>query len=321
MQWFIKFLLAIVILLLLLLGGKGRTLWGDVVSRLVSSQQMSQAPANARLESMVNQKSADFSQRMNTYFKKTNTYFIRFFLFKPTNHNLQSMTVKKVWNTKYLTLMRADSGRAVMRARSRRAYARRFAGAHAFLATCAQIMGALQATNPPTTTYRVWLWRNSGAQSILHWCAQIRGALSCAQGHGAHMRVDCWRACILGHLHANHGRAASYKPTSHNLQSMTVKKLWNTKYLTLMRADSGRTVMRARSRRAYARRLLARMHFSPPARKSRARCKLQTHQPQLTEYDCEETLEISGTQSILYTHARRFGARCHARKVTARICA
>jgi hypothetical protein len=42
---------------------------------------MSQAPANARLESMVNQKSADFSQRMNTYFKKTNTYFIRFFLF------------------------------------------------------------------------------------------------------------------------------------------------------------------------------------------------------------------------------------------------
>ena len=70
MQWFIKFLLAIVILLLLLLGGKGRTLWGDVVSRLVSIQQMSQAPANARLESTVNQKSADFSQRMNTYLKK-----------------------------------------------------------------------------------------------------------------------------------------------------------------------------------------------------------------------------------------------------------
>ena len=147
--------------------------------------------------------------------------------FKPTNHNLQSMTVKKLWNTKYLTLMRADSGRAVIRARSRRAY----------------------------------------------------------------MRVDCWRACILGHLRANHGRAASYKPTSHNLQSMTVKKLWNTKYLTLMRADSGRAVMNARSRRAYARRLLARMHSWPPARKSWARCKLQTHQPQLTEYDDEETLE------------------------------
>ena len=107
----------------------------------------------------------------------------------------------------------------------------------------------------------------------------------------AHMRVDCWRACILGHLRANHGSAASYKPTNHNLQSMTVKKLWNTKYLTLMRADSGRAVMRARSRRAYARRLMARMHSWPPARKSWARSKLQTHQPQLTEYDCEETLE------------------------------
>ena len=256
--------------------------------------------------------------------------------------------------------MRADSGRAVMCARSRRAYARRFAGAHAFLATCAQITGALQATDPPTTTYRVWLWRNSGAQSILHWCAQIRGALSCAQGHGAHMRVDCWHACILGHLRANHGRAASYKPTNHNLQSMTVKKLWNTRYLTLMRArsrrayarrfagahaflatcaqimgalqatnpptttyrvwlwrnsgnlwntkyltlmcaDSGRAVMRARSRRAYARRLLARMHFWPPAPKSWARCKLQTHQPQLTEYDCDES---SGTQSILHSCAQ-----------------
>ena len=120
------------------------------------------------------------------------------------------------------------------------------------------------------------------------------------------MRVDCWRACILGHLRTNHGRAASYKPTSHNLQSMTVTKAWNTKYLTLMRADSGRAVMRARSRRAYARRLLARMHSWPPARKSRARCKLQTHQPQLTEYDCEETLE----HKVSYTHARRFGTRC-----------
>ena len=146
--------------------------------------------------------------------------------------------------------------------------------AHAFLATCAQITGALQATDPPTTTYIVWLWRNSGAQSILHWCAQIRDALSCAQGHGAHMRVDCWRACILVHLRANHGRAASFKPTNHNLQGMTVKKLWNTKYLTLTRADSGRAVMRARSRRAYGRRLLARMHCWPPARKSRACCKL-----------------------------------------------
>ena len=58
-----------------------------------------------------------------------------------------------------------------------------------------------------------------------------------------------------------------------------------------MRADSGRAVMNARSRRAYARRLLARMHSWPPARKSWARCKLQTHQPQLTEYDDEETLE------------------------------
>ena len=77
------------------------------------------------------------------------------------------------------------------------------------------------------------------------------------------------------------------------------EKLCSTKYLTLMRADSGRAVMRARSRPAYARRLLARMHSWPPARmhswtparKSWARCKLQTHQPQLTEYDCEETLE------------------------------
>ena len=225
----------------------------------MSIQQISQAhnksgslPANARLESMVNQKSADFSQRMNTYFKKTNTYFIRFFLFKPTNHNLQSMTVKKVWNTKYLTLMRADSGRAVMRARSRRAYARRLlARMHSW---------------PPA--------RKS------------------------------WARCKL----------QTHQP---QLTEYEVKKLWNTKYLTLMRADSGRTVMRARSQRAYARRLLARMHSWPPARKSWARCKLQTHQPQLTEYDCEESLE----QKVSYTHARRFGVRCHARKVTARICA
>ena len=67
-----------------------------------------------------------------------------------------------------------------------------------------------------------------------------------------------------------------------------------------MRADSGRAAMRARSRRAYARKLLARMHSWPPAPKSQARCKLQAHQPQLTEYNCEETLEISGTQSILH---------------------
>ena len=194
--------------------------------------------------------------------------------YKPTNHNLQSMTVKKLWNTKYLTLMQADSGRLSC-AQGHGAHMRVDCWrAHAFLATCAQITGALQATDPPTTTYRVWLWRNSGAQSILHWCAQIRDALSCAQGHGAHMRVDCWRACILGHLRANHGRAASFKPTNHNLQGMTVKKLWNTKYLTLTRADSGRAVMRARSRRAYGRRLLARMHCWPPARKSRACCKL-----------------------------------------------
>ena len=92
---------------------------------------------------------------------------------RATTYNLQSMTVKKLWNTKYLTLMHADSGRAVMRARSRRAYARRLLA----------------------------------------------------------------RTCILGHLRANHGRAASYRPTNHNLQSMTVKKLWSTKYLTLMRAD------------------------------------------------------------------------------------
>ena len=138
------------------------------------------------------------------------------------------------------------------------------------------------------------------------------------------MRVDCWRACILGHLRANHGRAASYKPTSHNFQSMTVKKLWNTKYLTLMRADSGCAVMRARSRRAYARRLLARMHSWPPARKSWARCKLQTHQPQITEYDCEDTLsEHMGAMQhkVSYAHARRFRTRSHACKVTARICA
>ena len=69
--------------------------------------------------------------------------------------------------------------------------------------------------------------------------------------------------------------------------------------------------------RIYARRLLARMHSWPPARKSWARCKLQTHQPQLTEHDCEETLE----HKVSYTHARRFGTRCHERKVTARICA
>ena len=151
------------------------------------------------------------------------------------------------------------------------------------------ILGHLRANHGRAASYKPtnhnlqsMKWRNSGTQSILHWCAQIRGALSCAQGHSAHMRVDCWRACILGHLRANHGRAASYKPTSHNLQSMTVKKVWNRKYLTLMRADSGCAVMRARSRRAYARRLLARMHSWPPARKSRARCKLQTHQPQLT---------------------------------------
>ena len=42
--------------------------------------QSGSLPANARLESMANHKSADFSQRMNTYFKKNNTYFIRFFL-------------------------------------------------------------------------------------------------------------------------------------------------------------------------------------------------------------------------------------------------
>ena len=164
----------------------------------------------------------------------------------------------------------------------------------------------------------------SGTQSILHSCAQIRGALSCAQGHGAHMRVDCWRACIFGHLRPNHGRAASYKPTSHNLQSMTVTKAWNAKYLTLMRADSGRAVMRARSRRAYARRLLASMQSWHPARKSRARCKLQTHQPQLTEYDCEDTLsEHMGAMQhkVSYAHARRFRTRSHARKVTACICA
>ena len=69
----------------------------------------------------------------------------------------------------------------------------------------------------------------------------------------------------------------------------------NTKYLTLMRADSGRAVMRARSRRAYARRLPACMHSWPPARKSRARCKLQTRQPQLTEHSnrC-----VDGNQSL-----------------------
>ena len=185
-------------------------------------------------------------------------------------------------------------------------------------------MGALQATNPPATTYRVWLWRNSGTQSILHSCTQIRDALSCAQGHGAHMRVDCWCACILGHLRANHGRAASYKPTSHNLQSMTVKKLWNTKYLTLMRADSGRAVMRARSRRACARRLLARMHSWPPAHKSWARCKLQTHQPQLYRI---WLWRKSGTQSILHSCAQDSGRavmrarsrRAYARRLLARM--
>ena len=176
--------------------------------------------------------------------------------YKPTNHNLQSMTVKKPWKS--------------LEHKVSYTHARRFrARCHA---------------------------RKVTARNI---------------------RVDCWRACSLRHLRANHGRAASYKPTNHNLQSMTVKKLWNTKYLTLMRADSGRAVMRARSRRAYARRLPARMHSWPPARKSWARCKLQTHQPQLTEYDCDESLE----HKVSDTHARRFRTRCHARKVTARICA
>ena len=74
---------------------------------------------------------------------------------------------------------------------------------------------------------------------------------------------------------------------------MTVKKLWNTKVSYTHSCAQGRgTHMRVD--------LLARMHSWPPARKSRARCKLQTHQPKLTEYDCEETLEISGTQSILH---------------------
>ena len=132
--------------------------------------------------------------------------------------------------------------------------------------------------------------------------------------------VDCWRACILGHLRANHGRAASYKPTNHNLQSMTVRKLWNIKYLTLMQTDSGRAVMRARSRRAYARRLLARTCILGHLRANHGRAasyRPTNHNLQLAEYDCEETLE----HKVSYTHARRFGARCHARKVTARICA
>ena len=69
--------------------------------------------------------------------------------------------------------------------------------------------------------------------------------------------------------------------------------------------------------RIYARRLLARMCSWPPARKSRARCKLQTHQPQLTEYDSEETLK----HRVAYTSVRRFETDSHARKVAARICA
>ena len=158
--------------------------------------------------------------------------------------------------------MRADSGRAVMRARSRRAYARRLlARMHSW---------------PPA--------RKSRARRKLR----------------------------------------THAPTTTYIQSMSVKKLCNTKYLTLTGADSGRTVMRARSRRAYAHRLLANMHCWPPARKARARCKLQTHQPQLTEYDCEDTLsEHMGAMQhkISYAHARRFRTRSHARKVTARICA
>ena len=202
--------------------------------------------------------------------------------------------------------MRADSGRAVMRARSRRAYARRLlARMHSWPpARKSQNAASYRPTNHNLQSITVK--RNSGAQSILHWCAQIRGALSCAQGHGAHMRVDCWRACILGHLRANHGRAASYRPTNHNLQSISVKKLWNTKYLTLMRADSGRAVMRARSRRAYARRVLVRMHSWPPARKSRARRKLQTHAP-TTTYRVW-LWRNSGTQSILHSCAQIRGA-------------
>ena len=63
------------------------------------------------------------------------------------------------------------------------------------------------------------------------------------------MRVDCLRACILGHVRANQGRAASYKPTSlqraHDLRA------------------GGQECMRASNLRAYARRDLARMTARP----------------------------------------------------------
>ena len=217
--------------------------------------------------------------------------------------------MKKLWNTKYLTLMRARSRRAYARPR-RRLLARMHSWppARKSWARC-----KLQTHQPQLTEYDCEETLEHKV-SYTH-AGRFGAAVMRARSRRAYARRLLARTCILGHLRANHGRAASYRPTNHNLQSMTVKKLWSTKYLTLMRADSGRAVMRARSRRAYARRLLARMHSWPPARKSRARRKLQTHQPQLTGYDCEETLE----HKVSYSHARRFGARCHARKVTARI--
>ena len=133
------------------------------------------------------------------------------------------------------------------------------------------------------------------------------------------MRVDCWRACILGHLRANHGRAASYKPTSQNLTEYECEET--------LEHEVSYTHARRFGARCHARKVTARIlraecwracvlgHLR--ANHGRAASFKPMHQPQLTEYDCEETLE----HKVSYTHARRFGARCHARKVTARICA
>ena len=173
--------------------------------------------------------------------------------------------------------MRADSGRAVMRAKSPRAYARRLlARMHSWPpARKSRARCKLQTHQPQLTEYDC-------DESLEHKVSYTHARRFRTRCHARkvtariyiYMRVDCCCACILGSPRANHGRAASYKPTNHNLQSMTVKILFqstweqcNTKYLMLMRADSGRAVMRARSRRASARRLIARMHAWPCARK------------------------------------------------------
>ena len=147
------------------------------------------------------------------------------------------MTVKKLWNTKYLTLMRARSRRAYARPR-RRLLARMHSWppARKSWARC-----KLQTHQPQLTEYDCEETLEHKV-SYTH-AGRFGAAVMRARSRRAYARRLLARTCILGHLRANHGRAASYRPTNHNLQSMTVKKLWSTKYLTLMRADSGRAVM------------------------------------------------------------------------------